>query len=102
MSLNRYNPKRDKNEPEIIEAFREEGFFVQPLSGRRVPDLLVGYSGYFFLVEGKSEKGTLTPDQEGFFDEAEEHNLPVYICRSAAQAKLRANIVRKYYANPIT
>ena len=34
-----------------------------PAQRGRVPDLLVGYSGYFFLVEVKSEKGTLTPDQ---------------------------------------
>lgn len=58
--------KVDVNQSEIVEAFRRFGFTVQCLHtvGKGVPDLLVGKYGINLLVEVKTEKGTLTKDQE--------------------------------------
>lgn len=40
-------PKIDRNQPEIVEALRKAGAFVQSLAGVAdgCPDLLVGYGG---------------------------------------------------------
>ncbi len=64
MSLNRRNPRRDKNEAEIIAALEAAGCSVTRLSGRGVPDLLIG-RGYtsWWLAEVKTAKGCYTPDQ---------------------------------------
>ncbi len=43
MSLHRYNPKRDKNEPAIVKTLEANGCLVWPLSGKGIPDLLVFY-----------------------------------------------------------
>ena len=56
--------KRDKNEPEIVQALRDRGASVTPLSAGGVPDLLVGYRGVNLLFEVKSERGVLTEDQK--------------------------------------
>lgn len=64
MSLHRYNPRRDANEKEIIEALRSHGCSVRQLSVKGLPDLIVGYRGQNFVMEVKTEKGKLTPDQE--------------------------------------
>lgn len=45
---------RDKAERPIIEALRAVGATVAPLSGKDIPDLLVGYKGVTFLLEVKS------------------------------------------------
>ena len=56
--------KVDKNQTEIVEAFRKLGFSVQHLHtvGGGVPDLLVGRGGINLLVEvkdgGKSQTNT--------------------------------------------
>lgn len=57
MSLNRYNPRRDANEPGIVEALRKLGVTVQPLSERGVPDLLWGWRGRMGLLEVKAPLG---------------------------------------------
>ncbi len=79
LSLNRYNPKRDSNEPEIAQAFRNLGCSVTALSGKGVPDLLVEINRQWVLVEVKSPKGKLTPPQKAFFATA---TAPCYVATS--------------------
>lgn len=59
----------DKNHSEIVGTLKSIGCSVLSLAdkGHGVPDLLVGFRGRNYLVEVKSEKGKLTPDQEIFF-----------------------------------
>ena len=63
MTLNRYNPKRDANEPEIIHGLRKAGCWVTALSGTGIPDLLCCSTGILFLVEVKMPGAVLTPKQ---------------------------------------
>ena len=72
MSLNRRSPRRDGSEPGIVRALTAIGCSVQPLSGKGVPDLLVGVGGLTLLLECKAPAGPrggvsgrgLTEDQE--------------------------------------
>ena len=50
--------KVDKTQPDIVAALRAAGMSVQHLSavGQGVPDLLVGWKGWNFLVECKTER----------------------------------------------
>lgn len=41
MSLNRFNPRRDENEPEVRARFASHGWHTEQLSGTGMPDLLV-------------------------------------------------------------
>ena len=66
MSLNRRAPKRDANETVIKEALRAAGATVEELSGKGIPDLLIGYQQQTVLAEVKSAKGKLTEAQETF------------------------------------
>lgn len=45
---------RDKAEPAIVDALRKAGATVYPISGKDIPDLLVGFRGRTFLLEVKS------------------------------------------------
>lgn len=83
MSINRKAAKRDKNEKEIIEVLRLHGASVFQLSGKGVPDLLVSYRGKNYLLEVKSGKGKLTPDQEQFHLDWQGE---IHIVRSADEA----------------
>lgn len=63
-------PKIDSNQPEIVEALRKAGAFVQSLAGVAdgCPDLLVGYGGVTMVLEVKDgslppSARRLTPDQ---------------------------------------
>jgi len=58
----------DLDQKKVISQLEEMGFSVLNLSavGRGCPDLLVGKNGQNFLLEIKSEKGTLTPAQIEF------------------------------------
>ena len=58
--------KVDANQPEIVDAFRAVGATVHITSdlGDGFPDLIVGLLGETELIEIKSPKGKLTPDQE--------------------------------------
>ena len=60
--------KVDLDQKMIIARLKEQGFSVLDLSavGRGCPDLLIGKDGENFLIEIKSEKGTLTPAQVEF------------------------------------
>jgi hypothetical protein len=58
--------KVDSNQPDVVAKLRKIGFSVQPIHtiGGGVPDLLLGMSGWNFLIELKSsDKGKLTPDE---------------------------------------
>lgn len=67
MSLHRHAAKRDTNENEIMQALAYAGAAVHQISAKGVPDLLVAFRGQTFLLETKSKRGKLTPDQEAFF-----------------------------------
>jgi hypothetical protein len=54
MSLLRRNAKRDDSEPEIVEALQRAGASVQRLSGKDIPDLLIGWRGSTLLMECKT------------------------------------------------
>lgn len=60
--------RSDANQAPIIEALRTVGATVRSLHrvGGGVPDLLVGYRSNNYLLECKTEDGTLTPQQVEF------------------------------------
>ena len=64
----RRNARVDSNHREIADALRAVGTSVVSLAaiGRGVPDLLVGFRGVNYLLEIKTTKGKLTPDQTEF------------------------------------
>lgn len=65
----RQKAKRDSNEDSIVSQLqRLPGVSVAVISLGGIPDLLVGYAGQNFLLEVKTDKGKLTPDQEIFFN----------------------------------
>ena len=62
----RLRAKVDSNQAAIVKALRDAGCSVQPIHqlGHGIPDLLVATpSGVTLLVEVKSAKGSLTPEQ---------------------------------------
>lgn len=66
----RLRARVDGNQPEIVAALRDVGCSVLSLHqlGGGIPDLLVATpTGETLLVECKSAKGKLTPDQEDWF-----------------------------------
>jgi Holliday junction resolvase len=60
----RFYTRRDANEPAIVEALRAQGFVVDHINGKGVPDLLVSKGGAMWLVEVKTPKGGFKPAQE--------------------------------------
>lgn len=52
----------DENQAEIVDYFRSKGFsvFVASAMGKGFPDLVVGYSGYNYLIEVKNPEGAST------------------------------------------
>jgi len=67
--------KADRNQPEIVKAFRDLGCTVQHLHtvGKGCPDILVGYEGFNYLIEIKDgEKPPsarkLTKDEKEWHD----------------------------------
>jgi hypothetical protein len=88
MTLNRKNPKRDKNENVIIEALRMAGAFVTSLSDKGIPDLLVIFRGNVFFLEVKSDGGRLTTHQVAWHAEALNHGVKVHIVKSVHDALL--------------
>jgi Holliday junction resolvase len=57
--------RTDTGQREIVQALRDIGASVEVLSGvgNGCPDLLVGWRRQNYLLEVKSEKGSLTQDQ---------------------------------------
>jgi len=82
MSLNRYAAKRDKNEPEIIQAFEEMGCSVTRLNAPM--DLLIGHEGLNLIVGVKTKAGKLTPAQKEFISR---HKGTYAVVRSVEEAK---------------
>lgn len=65
------NKRRDANEPGIIAALRAVGATVQQLSGKDIPDLLVGHRGANYVLEVKNRDGfdTVSVGQEVWMNE---------------------------------
>jgi len=61
------NPRRDANEPAIVQALERLGFSVQRLSATGCPDLAIGKQGITRLVEVKSGRQPLRPTQAGWW-----------------------------------
>jgi hypothetical protein len=65
----------DSNQNEIVNALRKVGAYVRIVTmGDGVPDLLVGYMGFTFLLEVKDgnkspSQRKLTEAEQRFFDE---------------------------------
>lgn len=82
VSLNRYNPKRDANEKEIVDVLRGHGVTVFQLN--QPCDILAGYLGQSFTIEIKSLKGKLTKGQQLFADNW--NGSPLYVLRTPIDA----------------
>ena len=63
MSLYRKNPRRDGNESLIVDTLRKRGFAVAFVSGKGIPDLVVGKGDQLWWVEVKQPKGRFKPAQ---------------------------------------
>lgn len=89
-------PRRvDANHGAVRDGLRACGYISQDLSqvGDGCPDLLVGAPwGQLFLLEVKSEKGKLTPDQE-VWHVAWRHQRPLVV-RSVADAVKQMTALR--------
>jgi hypothetical protein len=66
MSLSRRNPRRDANEPAIVQALEAVGAEVWKLSGTGLPDLLVRFRGVLYAPEIKTRHGKLRASQGAF------------------------------------
>lgn len=84
--------KVDANQPEIVEALRKAGCFVQSLAtvGKGCPDLMVGYGYKWFVMEVKDGKKIpsarkLTKDEQAWHDRARLF-APVHVVESVEQA----------------
>ncbi len=79
--MTRIRAKVDGNHTEIVAAFRKAGWSVLSLApmGRGCPDLLVAHPSEddLYLVEVKTAKGKLTPDQLKF-----QQAFPVKVVRT--------------------
>lgn len=79
----------DNNQQEIIDALRQVGAMVQPLNAVKCgcPDLLVGYKCKLYLMEVKSESGTLTEWEWQWLEQwYRSAGVLVYIVRSVEDA----------------
>lgn len=84
--------RTDKNHKEIVRALRAAGRRVLDLSrvGDGCPDLLVTVGRRNLLMEVKSGKGELTPDEKKFFAEWPGEKVVV---RSVAEALAATGVV---------
>lgn len=64
MSARRHAHRRDAIEKDIIEALRQLGADVTPISGPGAPDLLIRYQGRLLAWEVKSSQGKRTKAQQ--------------------------------------
>jgi AcrR family transcriptional regulator len=79
--------RRDANEAEIVDALLRAGAVVHRLSGRGLPDLLVGYRGQTYLLEVKAPKDArLTDDERSFFEGWQGSGGSARIVRAAEEA----------------
>lgn len=82
----------DRNQAEIVDALRKIGCFVQPLHtvGKGCPDLMVGHSRKWFLLEVKDwakppSARKLTKDEEAWHQRASLF-APVHVVETVEQA----------------
>lgn len=68
MSINRRNPKRDQSEPQIVVLLQKSGAVVHRVSGKGIPDLLIGFRGKTYLAECKTGNRKLNDNQIEFFE----------------------------------
>lgn len=90
--MKRFSRKADDNQATIVAALREQGCFVQPMSavGQGVPDLLVGYQGYWNVLEVKDgdktiSKRKLTVAQQDWLLRVQ-NRAPVYVVETVEDA----------------
>lgn len=91
--LPRRAAKRDKNEKAIVEALTHVGASVEPLSGKGIPDLLVGFRSCTYLLEVKMPGEKLTSHQfnwHGWWN-----GQPVAVVYSASDALKAIGAVRE-------
>lgn len=94
MSLNRYNPKRDSNERGLIRLLESAGCYVDQLSGRDIPDLLVTHpNGKIFTVEVKTEAGVLSDGQKAYMKRQVDRNALSFVCTTSGDVRLALEIV---------
>jgi Holliday junction resolvase len=55
--------RRDEAEPEVVEEFEREGARVWKITGKDIPDLVVGYLGVNHAVEVKTNRAKLKKGQ---------------------------------------
>lgn len=63
----RTDARKDSNQARLVDDLRKIGATVEILSGRGLPDLLVGFRRLNFLLEVKAPGGELTRAQSDFF-----------------------------------
>lgn len=66
--MRRVPQKRDASEAEIVRALRASGCSVAFVSGKDVPDLLIGLRGRNVVAEVKTGKAKLRPGQAAWAD----------------------------------
>jgi hypothetical protein len=78
----------DLTQRDIVLALRKAGAKVLILSnvGNGCADLAVGFRGRLLLMEVKSPKGRLTPDELFFYDNWLEYMVVVYSVEDALKA----------------
>jgi hypothetical protein len=79
------NGRRDEAEPGVVKAFEAGGATVKKLSGKDVPDLLVGFLRETHLVEVKTNKAKLRDGQAEFARTW--LGSPIVVARTPAQAR---------------
>jgi len=92
MSKNRYNPKRDANEPEIVNALYEivdSKEDIERNNGTDEPDLRVWYRDTLYWLEVKTKTGRLSDGQRIWIERAILCGQNVFVVRSVDDA-LRA------------
>lgn len=92
MSLNRYDARRDANEPDIVDALEAARIKVWKLS--KPFDLLCGIGGRFVILEVKGKDGDLTEQQAEDLAECRYRNLPVYVVRTPEEALQAVGAIR--------
>ena len=90
MSINRFNARRDKNEPEIIKVFESRGIDVERLNTPL--DLLLGYNKRNYLVEVKMPTKKLNANQVNF---TESWKGQFFVCWTVEQAERFADEIVK-------
>jgi hypothetical protein len=76
----RLRAKVDRNQAEIVAALEKSGATVLHLHmvGRGCPDIAVGHNNRTYLMEIKSGRGMLTPDELAFFESWRGQVVAVY------------------------